>query len=176
MNITRYYPWNWFDKENGYVSTQRSEDLGPSIIHMHREIDRIFRDIWHELDTRSPVGMRQTMLMPKIDITETDKEYLIKVEVPGVDEKDLKLQSNNNCLVIQGEKKQEMQDKSEHFYRNECVYGKFKRVLNLPEDVDPNTIDAKFKSGVLIIKILRKEAFAEKMRIIPVNVDKLKDI
>ena len=84
------------------------------------------------------------------------KEYAISVEVPGVDEKDVKIELANNTLTIGGEKKQEKEEKEKNFYRVERSYGSFQRVLSLPEDADQEKIQATFKKGVLRITVPRK--------------------
>jgi HSP20 family protein len=78
------------------------------------------------------------------------------VEIPGVDEKDVKLEIVNNTLTIRGEKKQEKEEKDKDFYCLERSYGSFQRVLSLPEDVDQAGVEAKFTKGVLNVTLPRK--------------------
>ncbi|WP_222937654.1 Hsp20/alpha crystallin family protein [Spartinivicinus ruber] len=97
------------------------------------------------------------MFKPSVDISAKDIEYLISVEVPGVEEKDIKLEIKDHTLVISGEKKQEKEDKEEHHYRVERSYGCFQRVLAIPEDASTEEINASFKNGVLSITLPRRE-------------------
>jgi HSP20 family protein len=92
--------------------------------------------------------------IPKINIQETDKEFLITAEVPGMDEKDIQLSHTGDKLVIQGEKKIE-NEKSEkgEFHIIESSYGVFKRVVDLPGEVDFSKISATYKNGVLKINV-----------------------
>ena len=96
------------------------------------------------------------MLKPTLDLSATDKEYAIAIEIPGVDEKDVKLELANDTLTIRGEKKQEKEEKNKNYYRMERSYGSFQRVLSLPDDVDQESIKAKFKNGVLKVTMNRK--------------------
>jgi HSP20 family protein len=91
-----------------------------------------------------------------LDLSATDKEYTIAVEIPGVDEKDVKLEIENDTLTIRGEKKQEKEEKDKNFYRLERSYGSFQRVLSLPEDADQNGVKATFGKGILTISVPRK--------------------
>ena len=86
----------------------------------------------------------------------TDKEYSITVEVPGVNEEDVKVEISDNTMSIHGEKKQEKEKKDKNFYKVERSYGSFQRVLSLPEDADHDDIKATFNKGVLTIKVPRK--------------------
>ncbi len=78
------------------------------------------------------------------------------MEIPGVDEKDVRLEIVNDTLTIQGEKKQENEEKGKNYYRMERSYGSFQRMLSLPEDADQNEVTATFKKGVLTVTMLRK--------------------
>ena len=99
--------------------------------------------------------MRGDILKPTLDLGATDNEYTITVEIPGVNEKDVKLEIVNDTLTIQGEKKYEDEDKGINYYRLERSYGSFQRTLSLPEDVDQNSVSATFNKGVLTIKMSR---------------------
>jgi HSP20 family protein len=96
------------------------------------------------------------LLKPQVDVAATDKEYLITVEVPGVGEKDVKIEVAGDTMTIRGEKKQEKEEKEKNYYRVERSYGSFQRVLSLPEDADQEDIKAKFENGVLTITMPRK--------------------
>lgn len=96
-------------------------------------------------------------MKPNVDIKEGKKDYTISVEVPGVEEGDVKLELADGALTISGEKKHEKEDKDENYYCVERSYGSFKRVLSLPQDAKEEDIEAKFKNGVLKITVPREE-------------------
>jgi HSP20 family protein len=95
--------------------------------------------------------------MPSVDIVETDKEYTIKAELPDVKKEDVKVSVENHTLTIQGERKQEKEERGKKFHRIERSYGSFERSFNLPDDADEKKISAEFKDGVLNIHLAKSE-------------------
>ncbi len=171
MNIKKLAPWNWFKKEEEEdaamrVPVRHEGRHGPDplfsapLSQLHREIDRLFEAWFHGTGFPSPdrrhFRMTDALLKPTVDISATDEKYTIEVEIPGVDEKDIKLELKDDTLTLSGEKRQEKEEKEKDFYRMERAYGAFQRVLSLPEDADQEHIDARFKKGVLTISIPRK--------------------
>jgi HSP20 family protein len=86
---------------------------------------------------------------PAVDISETDGEYLLKADLPEVNKADVKVDIVNGTLRVQGERKQEKEEKGRKYHRLERAYGRFERDLALPGDVDASKITAEFKDGVL---------------------------
>jgi len=91
--------------------------------------------------------------MPAVNLSETDKEYHVTAELPGMDEKDIELTLNRDALVIRGEKKQETEDKGKGYYRMERSYGTFHRSIPLPQEIDAEQVNASFNKGVLTITL-----------------------
>jgi HSP20 family protein len=122
----------------------------------------VFDSVLHGFDLPSVSISRardqeNAVLRPNIDVASTDKEYVITVEVPGVDEKDVKLElTGDGTLIIQGEKKHEKEQTDKNFHRVERSYGSFRRTLSLPEDASQENIQASFKNGVLTVTVPRK--------------------
>lgn len=90
---------------------------------------------------------------PKVDIVETDKEYLIKAELPEVDKEDVKVNIENGELRLSGERKQEKEEKGKKFHRVERYHGSFMRSFSLPDNVDADNIKASFKDGMLNLSL-----------------------
>ncbi|HEY8537425.1 MAG TPA: Hsp20/alpha crystallin family protein [Steroidobacteraceae bacterium] len=90
---------------------------------------------------------------PAADITETEKEYLIKAELPEVRKEDVKIELNEGVLTISGERKKEKEEKEANEIRVESFYGTFSRSFALPEDANPDAITAECKDGVVKIHI-----------------------
>jgi HSP20 family protein len=88
---------------------------------------------------------------PKVDITETDKEYLIKAELPEVKKEDVKVNVNRGILSLTGERKYEQKDEKQH--RIERFYGSFSRSFTLPDNVQPSDVEAEFKDGMLYLHL-----------------------
>ena len=93
--------------------------------------------------------------IPVAEITEDDKEFLVKLEVPEVKKEDMKIEVQNGSLCISGERKYEKKDKKLH--RVERFYGSFERSFSLPNNVDPDSIKAESNEGVLSIHLLKTE-------------------
>jgi HSP20 family protein len=93
---------------------------------------------------------------PAVDIEETDKEFLIKVELPEVKREDIEVSIRDGVLSIRGERKQEMEEKGRKFHRVERSYGRFVRSFELPEDVDDDKVHAEFKEGVLRVRVAKR--------------------
>lgn len=174
MDIKKLAPWNWFKKEEEQskakvpvdrknpVAQHSQNNSGSPIVQLHREIDALFENAFRGFgispfrsDLFTPPTAEE-LLKPQVDIGATDEEYTITVEVPGVSEKDVKVEISGNTMIIQGEKKQEKEEKDKNYYRVERSYGSFQRVLSLPEDADQEDVKARFNKGVLTVKMPRK--------------------
>src|SRR6184192_1945516 len=94
---------------------------------------------------------------PLADITEDDKEYLIKAELPEMKKEDVKVTVENGVLTISGERKFEQEEKKRKFHRVERGYGTFVRSFTLPDDADSNKVKAEFKNGLLTVHLPKSE-------------------
>jgi HSP20 family protein len=94
---------------------------------------------------------------PRVDIAETDKEFLIKAEIPDVKKEDVKISVEKGVLTIRGERKQEKEAKDKKFHRIERFYGAITRSFSLPDNVDENKIEAAFKDGILNLQTPKTE-------------------
>jgi len=95
--------------------------------------------------------------MPTVDISETEGEYLIKAELPEVKKEDVKVTVENGVLTLQGERRQEKEEKGKKFHRVERSYGSFIRSFTLPESVDDSGVKAEYKDGVLNLHLPKTE-------------------
>ncbi|MFC3282956.1 Hsp20/alpha crystallin family protein [Litchfieldella rifensis] len=181
MKLQKFSPWNWFKSEaheNPGSPVPVSREVEPSttgispLWQMHRDLDRWMDDTLRQFGMPS-LGERSdtlsTFLRPSIDIAERDDEYRISVEVPGVEEKDVKLSLDDHRLLIEGEKRQESSTREDRYQRVERAYGSFRRVLDLPEDAKVDDIQATFNNGVLTITLPRDASVQPKRREIPIQ-------
>ena len=99
----------------------------------------------------------EVSLAPAIDVYETDKEVVIKAEIPGVKKEDLEVSVKDNVLYIKGEKKEEKEENTEAVHRVERIYGKFERMISLPPNVKTQEAKAEYKDGILEIRFPKKE-------------------
>ena len=95
--------------------------------------------------------------VPPVDIYEDQQGIQLKLEVPGIDEKDLDIKVENNILTVSGERKFEKEQKEENFHRIERRYGSFTRSFTLPNTVDAEKISADYSNGVLSIQLAKRE-------------------
>jgi HSP20 family protein len=105
---------------------------------------------------------------PLADITEDDKEYVIKAELPELKKEDVKVTVENGVLTISGERRFEKEEKKKKYHRVERGYGSFFRTFALPQDVDPDKLKANFKQGILEVHLPKNEKARPKQ--IDVNV------
>ena len=150
------------------VSVRRDEDS--PFLTLHREMNRLFDDIFRGFDLR-PFGSdrffeRVGGYSPNVEVSETDKEINVSAELPGLDEKDVKVELANGVLAIAGEKKTETEDKDRLF--SERYYGRFERRIAV-EDVDENKISAAFKNGVLTVTLPKVAPAQSKVKRIAIN-------
>lgn len=173
MELSQLNPWNWFKheepnaqersvpvKRDDYV-TQSAQGGGTDIWQLHREMDRLFDEVFRDFgwpSRRMGGGLssdNQNRFRPRLNVASDDKQYTITLETPGLAQDDIKLELKDRALFIQGEKRFEQEDKDKHYYRIERHYGQFQRVLDLPDDVELDKIDAKMQDGVLTVHLPR---------------------
>ncbi|MCK4593636.1 Hsp20/alpha crystallin family protein [bacterium] len=94
---------------------------------------------------------------PRVDISETKDDIVVRAELPGVSPDCISVDINNNTLTIKGEKNQEERAEDENFYRVERIYGKFMRSFSLPQKVKADAVKARYRDGILIITIPKAE-------------------
>jgi HSP20 family protein len=105
---------------------------------------------------------------PAVDVYEDEHNVTLKIEVPGIEEKDIDVRIENNTLTVHGERKFEKEEKEENFRRVERQYGSFTRSFTLPNTVDHDNVTANYEKGVLKIKLAKKAEAKPKQ--IKVNV------
>jgi len=94
---------------------------------------------------------------PLVDISEDDKEYLIKAELPDMKKEDIKLTVHDDVLTITGERKYEKEEKGKKYHRVERAYGSFMRSFTLPDDADASKVAADYKDGLLKVHLPKSE-------------------
>jgi HSP20 family protein len=129
-------------------------------------MNRLFRDSY---GTQGPEeALTTTTFAPPVDVYEDEHNVTLKIEVPGIDEKDIDVRIENNTLTVHGERKYEKEEKEENYRRVERQYGSFTRTFTLPTTVDQESVQADYDKGVLKIKLAKKAEAKPKQ--IKVNV------
>ena len=117
-------------------------------------INRVFRDSY------SAAGQDESLttssFAPAVDVYEDEHKVSLKIEVPGIDEKDIDVRVENNTLTVHGERKIEKEEKEENYRRVERQYGSFTRTFTLPTTVDTENVAAVYDKGVLKISLPKK--------------------
>ena len=135
---------------------------------LENRINRIFRD------SLRPDGPEQALttsnFAPPVDVYEDEHTITLKIEVPGIDEKDVNVSIDNNTLTVRGQRRFEKDEKEENFHRIERMYGSFTRSFTLTNAVDQDRVDAHYDNGVLKIHLAKKVEAKPKQ--IKVNIEK----
>lgn len=123
---------------------------------MQDRMNRLFDESFFRYPFRPDIGLTASGWIPAVDIYETDKEIVLKVELPEMEEKDIEIKVEDDTLILQGERKLEKETREEDYHRIERAYGCFSRSFTLPHTVDREKIKAAHKNGVLRISMPKK--------------------
>lgn len=107
-------------------------------------LDEFFKSDWVTSFDETPWSFH-------VDIEETDKEYVVKADLPGMNEKDIKVEVNDNILTISGSRTEKREEKNKNYHRIERFSGSFCRSFEIPREIDANKAKAEYKNGVLSI-------------------------
>ena len=123
---------------------------------LQNEMNRLFNTVF---DTPLPGNAGSTMRrwMPAMDLVETDDHFVLRADLPGLGEDDVKIEFEDGTLTVSGERKAEHESKNEGYYRVERAFGAFSRSLTLPQGIDPEAVTANFDRGVLEVRIPKPE-------------------
>ncbi|HET8755533.1 MAG TPA: Hsp20/alpha crystallin family protein [Solirubrobacteraceae bacterium] len=123
---------------------------------LQNEMNRLFNTVF---DAPSPGNGGSTMRrwMPAMDLVETGDHFVLRADLPGLSEEDVKIEFEDGTLTVSGERKSEHEAKGEGYYRVERAFGSFSRSLTLPQGIDPEAVTASFDRGVLEISIPKPE-------------------
>src|SRR5579884_1963488 len=135
-------------------------------------MNRLFRESYN--DAGRDESLVASSFAPAVDVYEDEHNITLKIEVPGVDEKDIDIRVENNTLTVHGERKFEKEEKEENYRRVERQYGSFTRSFTLPNTVDADSISADYDKGVLKIRLAKKAEAKPKQ--IKVNVGSQKTL
>jgi HSP20 family protein len=161
MSMKDFMPSIW---KKGASSGSREEER--SFYPLQREMNRLFDDFFSGFEPTPFRGFEDRWggFSPSVDVKETEKEIVVKAELPGIEEKDMEVSVTDDALTIRGEKKEEKEEKGKGYYHIERSYGSFHREISLPAGVDADNVHAGFKNGVLTVKIPKKESAADKRK------------
>ena len=131
---------------------------------LHRQLNRLFEDDnflgWKEA--------HDGLFVPSAEISETEEAIHLKLEIPGIEAKELDVQVTKDQVAISGERKTETKTEENGYTRSEFRYGKFQRVIPLPRKVNNEAVEAEYKDGILCLVIPKAEE--ERNKVVKVNV------
>ena len=139
---------------------------------IQQEMNRMFDDFFKGFDVAPFRDSHEPFfgaIHPAVDIRENGKEIVVTAELPGLEEKDFEVLIADDALTIKGEKKETKEDKGKGYYHTERSYGYFSRVIPLPPGIDPQAVDAKYKKGILTVKLPKAEEAKSKAKRISIN-------
>jgi HSP20 family protein len=142
-------PWNWGTKP---VPVHRAEDS--PVRTLQGEMNRLFEDFSRGFELAPLGGFAEGgAFAPDLEVEEDDDEIRIRVELPGVEEKDVDVSLRDGQLSVRGEKREERSGKEGGERWTECRYGSFVRAIPLPCEVEEDRVEASFKRGVLTVTL-----------------------
>ena len=140
---------------------------------MKRNEDWGFPSIWEDFFNSDVLSLpnlaRRGMNVPAVNISETDKDYLVELAAPSMKKADFKINLERNVLTISSETRQEKEEENKNFTRKEYSFSSFERSFTLPEAVNQEKIDAKYTDGVLRITLPKKEEVLSKTKEIRIS-------
>lgn len=117
---------------------------------IQQDVDRLFGAVFDSHTGATRVARRW---IPAVDLVEETDEFVLRADLPGVAEQDVKVELDHNVLSVSGERKAEHEERKDGYYRLERASGRFARSLRLPEGIDPDGVKASFENGVLEVRV-----------------------
>ena len=151
----------------------RREEAGP-FRDFQRQMNRLFDEFFGEAplaERGSESAWAPVAFVPRVDVSETDAEVKVSAELPGMDEKDISVELQDDVLVLRGEKKSEQEEKGKNWFRREQSYGSFRRAIELPAGVDASKAKAQFKKGVLTFVAPKHPEEQARRNVVPIQTE-----
>ncbi len=169
MSVRDLIPWGR-NNGNQLPSVFREDDRDP-FLSLHREVNRLFDDVFRGFDSRLPALGRFSSFggggWPNVEVSDAENEIRVTAEVPGLEEKDIEVLLEDGVLTLKGEKRSETEDKDRQF--SERFYGRFERRIPLGYEVEDDKVSANFNNGVLTVALPKTERAQAKAKRIAIN-------
>ncbi|MDB5709298.1 MAG: heat-shock protein [Sphingomonas bacterium] len=170
MAIRDLIPWS--RQENRLpapVSGEQRERAEHPLLSLHREMNRLFDDVFRGFDMPAFGNTGPGAAWPRVELGESDHDIRVTAELPGLGEKDVDISLEEGVLTLRGEKHSQVEDRNRGY--SERSYGRFERRIGLPNGIDRDRATASFENGVLTVVLPKTEAANENVRRIPVNAN-----
>jgi HSP20 family protein len=156
----------WHKKNSFPVEVRKDNDV---IGEFQKQMNKLFASFFDDESFLFPSLGFQSSFVPRFEISESDKGIDITAELPGVEEKDIDVSIDGNVLRIKGEKRVEHEEENKTCSISERSYGSFQRSFSLPDGLDLEKIDAKFKNGILKMFLPKTEESKKNVKKIKIN-------
>lgn len=168
MQIRDLIPWG----RERHAVARKDENGDNPLIHLQKDINRVFDDFWRRFDQPlAGVDGFWAGSGSRTDVSESDREVEVTVELPGMDEKDVDVSVTDDLLTIRGEKKEEKKEERKGYHLAERSYGSFYRTIPLPAGVDTGKAKAAFRKGVLTVTLPKSPEAQTRVKRIEVKSD-----
>jgi HSP20 family protein len=160
--------------ERGGVLTRRGEQeqwVTPFSLmrRLSDELDRAFATSFGLPATWGRGAEEHGIWAPAVEVRQDQSNLIVTAELPGINKDNVKVEVTNEGLIISGERRSEHEEKRQGFYRSERSYGRFYRLVPLPDGIDPEKAKAQFKDGVLEVQLPLPESMQRRNREIPIK-------
>lgn len=161
------------------IKLKREEDFpmntsfDRSMSGLRRQVDQVMDDLFWGSHALTPSRATElgfnTAFMPHVNLSETEKEYKVTAELPGIEKKEIDLSVTDNTLILKGEKTFEEKQEKENFRRVERSYGSFYRAIPLAEPIEETKVQAEFKNGLLTVRIAKSTTHTAKAKKVEIS-------
>jgi len=162
MSMRDLIPWG-----RNQQAPSRYRDDGDPFMTLHREMNRLFDDVFRGLDIPQIPATGWMPNWPNVEVIETSTDVKVSAELPGMDEKDVEVFMSDGSLIVRGEKKSEIEDKERAF--SERSYGRFERRIPLGWEIEEDKVNASFTNGVLTVTLPKSSKPSAQMKRIAIN-------
>ena len=132
-----------------------------SVATVREEFDRLFDRLWNTGFLGAPQKVFETMWAPSVDFSENEKEYIVRLEVPGIPKEELEVNVEGQTLMLAGRRDFEKEEKTEDYFWRERQAGKFVRAVQLPTAIDKTKVEAIYHDGIMTVKLPKTEPTAK---------------
>ena len=169
MPIRDLIPWKKSETEE---LSERTPEYSDPILELQSRMNRMLDSFFEEPIANLAAHSPRSNYLPSIDFSETEKEFTLSADLPGMEEKDIEISLSKNILTIRGNREEVKEEEGRQYHRIERSSGSFYREIQLPEGIDEEMVEAKFKNGVLTIHLPKSESAVIKHKKIPIKTGK----
>jgi HSP20 family protein len=140
------------------------------LVTIHERLNKLFEDTLAS-SRQLASELLPTSWTPAVDIYETDREIVLEMEVPGIDQNDIKVEVRESLLILKGERHRSRQTERGNYHRKERSYGMFQRCFSLPRNIQADRVKAKYQDGVLEVVIPKAPLVTNKKMVIDIRAE-----